>query len=54
MTSSKAADDAKSSEPVASAKTVADRSGKKSGQQAAIGSLRIKDKVRIKVDTKPD
>jgi filamentous hemagglutinin family protein len=54
MTSSKAADDAKSSEPVGSAKTVADRSGKKSGQQAAIGSLRIKDKVRIKVETKPD
>ena len=54
MTSSKAADDAKSSEPVGSAKTVSDRSGKKSKQQAATGSLRVKDKVRIKVETKSE
>ncbi len=54
MTSSKAADDAQSSQPVGNPKSVADRSNKKGGQQAATGSLRVRDKVKIKVETKSE
>jgi len=53
ITSSKATEEAQSSQPVGEPKTVSDRTGKKGGQTGA-GSLRIKDKVKIKVETKPE
>ncbi|MGC4098255.1 MAG: filamentous hemagglutinin N-terminal domain-containing protein [Nitrospira sp.] len=54
MTSSKAADEAKSVQPVAESKFVSDRTGKKGSGQSTLGSLRIRDKVRIKIETKPE
>lgn len=54
MTSSKATDEAKSVQPVTESRVVADRTGKKGGGQSTQGSLRIRDKVRIKIETKPE
>lgn len=53
LTSAKATDDAKSSQPGSDSKNVSDRTDKKGGLAAA-GSLRIRDKVKIKVETKPE
>lgn len=53
LTSSKATDDATSSQPVNNPKNVSGRTDKK-GSLAAAGSLRIRDKVKIKVETKPE
>ncbi len=54
MTSSKAADEAQSIQPVTESKVVSDRTGKKGGGQGTSGSLRIRDKVKIKIETKPE
>jgi hypothetical protein len=54
LTSSKAAEDAQSSQPVGAPKGFGDGSNKKGGQPAASGSLRIRDKVKIRVETKPE
>lgn len=51
MTATKAADDSKVFEPVNQPQTVADRSGKKGGKSDGASSLRVRDKVRIKVET---
>jgi len=52
ITATKAADDSKVFEPVNRPKTVADRSGKNGGLGDGTSSLRVRDKVRIKVETK--
>lgn len=54
LTSTKAADDAKSSQPVGEPKAVADRGNKQGGQEMAAGSLRVRDKVKIRVETKQE
>lgn len=55
LTSSKASDDAKSSQPVGEPKSVSDQGGKKKGgSQLGTGSLRVRDRVKIKVETKPE
>ncbi|MBX3329692.1 MAG: filamentous hemagglutinin N-terminal domain-containing protein [Nitrospira sp.] len=54
VTGSKAAAEAQSTQPVTESRAVADRTGKKGGGQSTQGSLRIRDKVRIKVETKPE
>lgn len=52
LTSSKAAESAQSSQSVGESDNVSDRDKKKGGKSSAAGSLRIRDKVKIKVETK--
>jgi hypothetical protein len=52
-TTTSAVNEAVTSQPVNEPKTIADRSNKKGGQQAS-GSLRVKDRVKIRVETKPE
>ena len=53
-TTTSAVNEAATSQPVNEPKTVAGRSNKKGGQQAPAGSLRVRDRVKIKVETKPE